>query len=190
MPSTTPGCVGAGAVATEFEPANVILGQLRQAEVENLDPVIPGHEDVLRLEIPVQDPLFVRRGEAVRYGKRILNRLADGDRARVHAFAKGLPFQQLRHDERRIGIGADVEDGEDVRVAQCRGRAGLLLEAVEAIDIGREDAGQDLDRDVTPEPRIACPVHLAHAACAERGHDLVGPEASARFQRQWSDGRL
>ncbi len=168
----------------------MILGQLRQAEVENLDPVIAGDEDVLRLEIPVQNPFFVRRGEAVRYGKRILNRLADGDRARVHALAKGLSFEQLRHDERRIGVGADVVHGEDVRVAQCRGRAGLLLEAVEAIDIGREDAGQDLDRDVTPEPRIACPVHLAHAACAERGHDLVGPEASARFQRQWSDGRL
>ena len=168
----------------------MILGQLRQAEVENLDPVVAGHEDVLRLEIPVQDPFFVRRGETVRYGKRILNRLADGDRARVHALAKGLAFEQLRHDERRIGIGADVVHGEDVRVAQRRGRAGLLLEAVEAIDIGREDAGQDLDRDVTPEPRIACPVHFAHAACAERGHDLVRPEASARFQRQWSDGRL
>ena len=168
----------------------MILGQLRQTEVENLDPVIAGHEDVLRLEIPVQNPFFVRRGEAVRYGKRILNRLADGDRARVHAFAKGLSFQQLRHDERRIGIGADVEHGEDVRVAQRRGRAGFLFEAVEAIDIGREDTGQDLDRDVTAEPRIACPVHLAHAARAECGHDLVGPEASARFQRQWSDERL
>ena len=126
----------------------------------------------------------------MRYGKRILNCLADGDRARVHAFAKGLSFEQLRHDERRIGVGADVMHGEDVRVAQCCGRAGLLLEAVEAIDMGRKDAGQDLDRYVTPEPRIARPVHLAHAARAERGHDLVGPEASARFQRQWSDGRL
>ena len=168
----------------------MILGQLRQAEVENLDPVIPGHEDVLRLEIPVQNPFFVRRGEPVRYGKRILNRLADGDRACVHALAKGLSFEELRYDERRIGVGADVVHGEDVRVAQCRGRAGLLLEAVEAIDIGREDTGQDLDRHVTPEPRIARPVYLAHAARAERGHDLVGPEASARFQWQWSDGRL
>ena len=50
------------------------------------------------------------------------------------------------------------EYGEDVRVAQCRSRAGFLLEAVEAIDIGREDTGQDLDRHVTPEPRIAYPL--------------------------------
>ena len=84
-------------------------------------------------------------------------------------------------------IAANVLYG---KVIDPTGEAGLLLEAVEAIGIRREDTGQDLDRDVTPEPRIACPVHLAHAARAERGHDLVGPEASARFQRQWSDERL
>ena len=70
-------------------------------------------------------------------------------------------------------------------MVQRRGRAGFLLESMEAIDVGRECAGQYLDRNVTPEPRIACTVHLAHTACAECGHDLVRPEASARLQRQW-----
>ena len=58
-------------------------------------------------------------------------------------------------------------------MVQRRGRAGFLLESMEAIDVGRECGGQDLDRNVTPEPRIARTIDLAHAAGAERGHDLV-----------------
>jgi hypothetical protein len=66
-------------------------------------------------------------------------------------------------------------------VIQRGGGAGLLLESREAIDVGRKRGGQDLDRDVTPQPRITGAVDFAHAACTERGHDFVGPEASAGF---------
>jgi hypothetical protein len=82
-------------------------------------------------------------------------------------------------------MGADVIHGEDVRVVQRRRGAGFLLESIEAIDVGRECRGEYFDRNITSEPRIARTVHLAHAACAECGHDLVRPEASARLQRQW-----
>ena len=36
---------------------------------------------------------------------------------------------------------------------------------------------QHLDRDLASEPRVAGAIHLAHAAGAERGDDLVGAEA-------------
>ena len=165
----------------------LVLRQLRQAEVENLDPVVSGDEDVLGLEIAVRDPFLVRRREAVRDGERQLNRFANRDRGRIHPFPKGLAFEQLRHDERRTGIGADVVHGEDVRVVQRRSRARFLFEPMQAIDVCRECGGQYLDRYVTAQPRIPCAVHLAHAACADCAHDLVRPEASARLQRQWND---
>jgi hypothetical protein len=168
----------------------LILCQLRQAEVENLDAVVTGDEDVLGLEIAVRDPFVVRRREPVRNGERQLNRLADSDRTCIQAVPEGLAFEQLRHDERRLAIGADVVHGEDVRVAERRGRAGFLLESMEAIDMGRERAGQYFDRHVTPEPRIAGTVHLAHSACAECAHDFVRPKASTRLQRQWNERRL
>ena len=168
----------------------LILGELCETEVENLDLVIPGDEHVLGFQIAMRDPLVVRRREAVRDVKRQLNRLADRHRARVQTFPKRLAFEQLRHDEGRIGIRADVEHGEDVRVIQRRRGAGFLLESMKAIDAAGKCAGQYFDRDVTPEAPIACTVHLAHAACADGGHDLVRPEASARLQRQWDDGRL
>ena len=81
----------------------LILGQLRQSEVENLDAIVPGDEHVFRLEIAMRDPFFVRRREAARDLQRILNRLANGDRATPRPLSKRLAFEQLGHDERRTG---------------------------------------------------------------------------------------
>ena len=69
-------------------------------------------------------------------------------------------------------MGADVVDGEDVGVIERGDGARLLLEAAQPVRIGREPRGQDLDRDVAPEPRVAGAVHLAHPARADRGDDL------------------
>jgi hypothetical protein len=72
----------------------------------------------------------------------------------------------------------------DVRGVQRRGRAGFLLESMEAIDVGRECAGQYLDRNVTPEPRIARAIDLAHAAGSDRRGDLVDAEAGTGGEDQ------
>ena len=60
------------------------------------------------------------------------------------------------------------------------GRARLLLEAPQAVRHRCEKRGrQDLDRDLAAQARVAGAVDLAHAARAEGGEDLVGPEAGA-----------
>jgi hypothetical protein len=69
--------------------------------------------------------------------------------------------------------------GEDIRVVQRGGCAGFLLESTEAIDVGRKCSGEDFDRDITSESRIARTVYLAHAASAEGGDDFVGAETGA-----------
>ena len=61
-----------------------------------------------------------------------------------------------------------VQRGEQLRLA---------LETREAVRIGREEVGQDLQRDVAIEPRIARAIHLAHAARADERDDFVGAEA-------------
>ena len=73
-------------------------------------------------------------------------------------------------------------------MVQRRGGAGFLLESTEAIDVGRERRGQDFDRDVTSEPRIARTVDLAHAAGAEGGDDFVGAEPAAGSEGHSSGG--
>jgi hypothetical protein len=159
----------------------LIPRQLRQAKVENLDAIVAGHENVLGFQIAMGDPFFVRRGKPVRDWQRQLNRLANPERTGTQPIAQRLALEQLRYDEGRGAVSADVVDGEDVWVGQGRGGSGFLLEPMKAIDAGRECGRQDLDRDVTSEPRIACAIHLAHPAGAEQRHDLVRPEAGARL---------
>ena len=46
----------------------------------------------------------------------------------------------------------------------------------------RQDARQDLDRDVPVQPLVPRPVDLSHPARAERREDLVGAEAGAGWE--------
>ena len=52
--------------------------------------------------------------------------------AAVEPCTQRLPFEQFSDDVRERGR-ADVEHGQDVRMGERRGRARLLLEALEAI---------------------------------------------------------
>ena len=54
--------------------------------------------------------------------------------------------------------------------------ARLVFETCQAFGVRGHAGRQHLERDVTSEPAIARPVHLAHAARAERGDDLVFTE--------------
>ena len=89
--------------------------QLRQAEVEDLDPPVLRQKDVLGLQVPVHDPLLVRRGETLRDLHRVVDRLARRDRARAQAAPQRLALEKLRHDVRRAVVRPEVVDGRDVR---------------------------------------------------------------------------
>ena len=56
---------------------------------------------------------------------------------------------------------------------------GFALKPREPLGVGGERLGQDLDRDVAIQLRVARAIDLAHAAGAERGQDLVRAEAGA-----------
>jgi len=57
-------------------------------------------------------------------------------------------------------------DGENIGVIQRGHRACFLFEALQAQPITCKELGQDLDRDVALEPRIASTINLAHSANA------------------------
>src|SRR5207244_664239 len=70
-----------------------------------------------------------------------------------------------------------VERGQGLRLAlEARGAAGIVAQRV----------GQCLDRDVAVQARIAGAIHLAHAARADLGDDLVDAEPSASREAQES----
>src|ERR1043166_6082996 len=50
-------------------------GKLRQTEVQNLEPFVPGEKQILGFKVPVEDSFFVRRRQPMGKLARVINRL-------------------------------------------------------------------------------------------------------------------
>jgi hypothetical protein len=111
-----------------------------------------------------KDPPYAR--DAV--GERVAVDELKDERTKVHAsFTRALLEAVDRADVRML------ERGQDLRFA---------LESREPFSVGREELGQDLQRDVAAETRIARAIHLTHAAGAKRAGDLIRTETRADDQ--------
>ena len=62
-------------------------------------------------------------------------------------------------------------------MVQRRQQARLPLESNSPFFIVEEFFGQDLDRDLSLEPHVLCPVDLSHPPGPERAENLVRAEA-------------
>ena len=146
-----------------------------QAEVEDLQATVGRQEDVVGLQVAVHDAAGMRGGEPGGELQRQADGLALADRAAPEARPQRLPVEQLGDEVRHLA-GADVEDRQQVRVRQPGDRPRFPLEPREPIGVLGGGSRQHLHRDVTAEPRVARPIHLAHSAFAERRDDLVRAE--------------
>ena len=108
-PKVSPACRPARA-RPSCRPAR---GLARQAEVQDLAAAVRGDHDVRRLEVAVDDPLGVRRGEAIGDLPGDLQRLADRHGPRAERVPERLAFHPLHRDPRdALGI-AHVVDRDD-----------------------------------------------------------------------------
>jgi hypothetical protein len=64
----------------------------------------------------------------------------------------------------------------DVRMVERREQLRLAFEADQPVLVGRQGGRQHLDRDAATEPGVGRPIDLSHAAFAELGGNLVGPQ--------------
>ena len=144
-----------------------------QAEVQDLDPPVRGQEDVRGLEVAVRDRLRVGGGEAMGHVHRGLDRLPQRQGALAQPLAQRLAFEQLRDDVGATAVGPHVVDDDHVRVGEGGDGSRLPLESAEAVPIAGDVVGEDLDRHVATEPRVARAVDLTHPPGPDEVEDLV-----------------
>ena len=112
------------------------LDPLRQAEVEDLDVPVLREEDVVGLQVPVDDPALVRRGEAAGDLEAVVDGLPLRDRdAAVEPPAERFALEELRDGVGDAVVPAEVVDREDVRVRERRDRLGFSLETRERVGV-------------------------------------------------------
>ena len=66
-----------------------------------------------------------------------------------------------------------IQRGQELRLA---------LEAREAIGIGGEQVGEDLDRDVAIQFPVAGAIHLPHPALAKLGENVIRPNGGSNIE--------
>ncbi len=157
-----------------------LVGELGDAEVDDLHPSVGSHHDVARLHVAVDDPLLMGAGEA---GGDLLgdpHRLDQGERPALDPVAQRLPLAQGHGDEQRAVAGlVDLVDRADGRVVERRRRPGLADEALLALPGGAALAGEELERHRPVEPEIDRLVDDAHATAPEAIEDpIVGDRAA------------
>ena len=162
---------------------------MRDPEVEDFHAPVFRQEQVLRLEIAVHDPAFVGRRQPLRHLCGVLQRTADREWSPgSQPVPQRLALKQLGdHEGDALVRRPPIEQREDVGMCERSHRAGFTLEALLHERVVGGAAEHDLDGHVAPEARIARPVDLAHAACAERRQDFVRAQACAG--REWHAGR-
>ncbi len=149
------------------------LGKLGKAEIEQLDLPLLAHHDVLWLQIPVDD------AAGMRLRQRIDNLGAPGQdplqrQAALPQHRAQRPAGDVLHDDEKLAVGfANVMDGDDVGMIDCRCRLRLLDETPAPPGIGHGGDGQNFDGDRPVEVRIHGLVDNAHASSAQPFLDPV-----------------
>ncbi len=127
----------------------------------------------------MDDADFVRSTEAFGDLPSDGKRLVDRKRAAGNAVGQRLALDEFHHQ----GAILDSVDLRDVRVVERSEHLRLALEARQALRVGSKEVGQDLDRDLAVQARVARSIHLTHAARAQRADDFVGADPRAWGQR-------
>jgi hypothetical protein len=134
------------------------------------------------------DACTMRGGQRIGDLDRMTQCLVHGQWASSEASRQGFALEVLHHQESDAVVAAHIEDGADVRMAQCGEDAGLAVEALPPRRVGRQRRRYDLDRNGPFQAGVAALVDLAHPAGAQRLNDFVRPESSSAGQRHFRRG--
>ena len=138
----------------------------------------------------MDDPLVVRARETGGDLAGVLDGFTLRQRTSLQPLPQCLALEQLRHRISGSMVCAQVENREDVGMGERGHGLGLPLEAREAARVVCEEIGEDFDRDITIQLRIACPIDLAHPPCTDLAEDVVATEARAGSEGQTVRVRL
>ena len=124
----------------------------------------------------MHDSLLVRGIQRIRDLPRDGQRLADRYRSSLKSSRQCFAHHELEHEAAHPVRLFQPVNRADVWVIESRQQACFALEARQPLRIVRKGARKDLDCHCAPELRVACAVHLAHAADTDARFDLIGAE--------------
>ena len=160
------------------------VGQLGEAEIEDLQVIAVADEQVRRLDVAVDDAARVRRLERLGDLDPEVYDLLDRQRPLLDSLLHRQTLEQFHDDEGAAVLLAELVDRADVRMGQGGGEPRFALEARQPRRLGVVFLAQELDRDLAIETEILPSVDDTHAALAELvEHAIMGND---RLSHEWS----
>jgi hypothetical protein len=166
----------------------LLLGQARDAEVEDLGLARGQEHDVRGLDVAVHDALAMRVVQRLRHPPHDAQGLRPGQgRARGHEGGEGLAFQVLERDEQSPRLGSRPTSctttmfGWERRAAICASRR-TAARTPHARGAHREGELDGLEGDGPPEDGVEGLVDDAHHPAPDLAADVVAPDGGGRAQ--------
>ena len=141
-----------------------------------------GYKNVGWLDIAMNDTFDVGRVQRVGHLNAQRQRSRDIERLAADVLAKRFAVEQLHHQEWMARRLTHVVNSANIGMIERRSGARLALETFSRSLVAKA-CGRTLIGYVAMEPRVARPIHLAHAALADGGKDFVGAEFLAGSER-------
>jgi hypothetical protein len=131
----------------------------------------------------MNDPTRVRGFERIGNLPGDRQHVVEGHRAPTDEIAKRRSIDELQHQRAdAVGVLQAVNRG-DVGIVECGEHFRFALETRNPVRIAGKGQGQDLDRDLAFQHRVAGAIDLAHTTGAEHGFNFVGTEARTALER-------
>ena len=142
------------------------------------------HHDIGRLQVPVRDAVTVGNRECIDQRDDHVEERVEGELTLCEHLLERLSLDQLHRQEVDAVDLVDGVDRDDVRMIQAGQGPGFAPEARKPVGIGHKRLGEDLQRNLAVELRIAGAIHLPHAALADLRGDFIRAEACAGSEGQ------
>jgi hypothetical protein len=130
-------------------------------------------DDVGRLEITMDDPLFVRRAERLGDLPCDRERSRDRQRSSFEAFGQRRAVDQFQHQRCHAIRFVEPIDRSDVRMVERGEQPRFARKPRAALEIVLEVPRQDLDRNVPTQLTVVRAIHLPHPTRAEHTGNRV-----------------
>jgi hypothetical protein len=152
-----------------------VLNEASDAEVCQSGRVIsiPVEQDVARLQVAVNDALFVRMLNRISQRTDQFGRSAWWERAISKALREGFSFDEFHDQEQFAVVFPHVMHGNDAGVTQSRRSQGFTTESFPHGSGCRYPGSKRLQRDISFQTLLACSPHSARAAAPQFFDELI-----------------
>ena len=130
------------------------------------------------LQVPVHDSAIVRMGQRVCDVERVAQNVVERQSAFGNDVRQPAARDQLHRDVHAPVAVADIVNRAHRRVVERGRELGFLDETRTRGVVGQRAGREYFQSDVAIQFGVVSAIDFAHAAGANGGHDLIGPEAS------------